>query len=236
MGKSNKKTYKDKNSVKHQPKIILNPLNSKQERYIDSILNTPVTVCIGSAGTSKSYIPTTIACQMLVEKTIDRVVVCRPTEGPGKSTGFTPGTEQEKLEVWLRPITETMKMHLGASYFQLLLKRGKIEYCDLHKMKGRSYDNCFIIADEAEDMDVETIKSLVTRVGQNTTLVINGDIKQTHITKKSGLGFLLKLIEDHYLPVSLIEFTLDECVRSDVTKLFLQAFELEEEKLHKGRK
>lgn len=221
--------------VYNRPQIILNPLNDKQRRYINAIMQHHVVLGVGSAGTSKSYIPTTIACQLLTQKRIDKLIICRPPEGPGKSLGFDPGTELEKLECWVRPIVSIIKTHLSDGHFKYLVNNGQIEFCDLHKIKGRTFDDSFIIADEAEDMDVETIKSLTTRIGKNSKLVINGDIKQTHITKQSGLGFLLKLIDSCDLPIPVIEFTLDECVRSDVVKMFLEAFEREEEHRFRNR-
>ena len=214
-------------SIKNKP---LKPLNEKQKRYIKAILNNDVIIAIGSAGTSKSYIPSIIAADMFENKEVDNIVVCRPMEGPGKALGTLPGTKNEKLSEWLIPVTSTLKSRLGPGSFDYHVNRSeRIEFCPLNLIKGRSFDSTFIIADEAEDMDIETIKSLVTRIGENTKLVINGDIKQKHIKQDSGLSYIIRLVEKYNLPVPIIEFTLDECVRSKTTKMFLEAFEAEED-------
>lgn len=234
--KFNQKRIKEEPPVVFSPeerlpsRIPLNPLNDKQKRYINAIMHYDMTVAIGSAGTSKSFIPSTIACQMYSQRKIKNIVICRPTEGPGKSTGYTPGTEHEKLELWARPVMSVIRRHLPAGMVEYMIKTGSLECCDLHKIKGRTFDDSFVIADEAEDMDIETVKSLTTRIGQNSKLVINGDIKQKHIRKDSGLEFLLQLINFYDLPIPVLEFTLDECVRGGVTRMMLEAFEKEDER------
>lgn len=228
---NNNEEYKEEleydRNIKNKP---LRALNKKQGRYIKAILNNNVVIAIGSAGTSKSYIPSVISADMFDSKEIDNIVICRPMEGPGRYIGTLPGDKNEKMADWLTPITATIKSRLGPGSFEYHVNRSKrIEFCPLNQIKGRSFENTFILADEAEDMDVETVKSLVTRIGENTKLVINGDIKQKHIKQDSGLNYIIKLVEKYNLPVPIIEFTLDECVRSKTTKMFLEAFEAEED-------
>lgn len=205
----------------------LKPLNPKQDKYIKAIKNNAVTIAMGSAGTSKTYIPSIIAADMFVNKEVMNIVICRPQEGPGRHLGTLPGDKNEKLQDWLVPVTDTLKKRIND--YEYHVKKGNIEFCALSQLKGRSFDDAFIIADEAEDMDIETIRSLVTRIGQNTKLVINGDIKQKNIKQSSGLWYIISLIEKYNLPVPIIEFTLDECVRSKITKMFLEVFEAEDD-------
>ena len=185
-------------SIKNKP---LKPLNKKQDRYIKAILNNNVVIAIGSAGTSKSYIPSVISSDMFMAKEVDNIVICRPMEGPGRNLGTLPGDKNEKLFEWLIPVTSTIKSRIGPGAFDYHVNRSKrIEFCPLNLIKGRSFDDTFILADEAEDMDIETIKSLVTRIGQNTKLVINGDIKQKHIKQDSGLRYIIDLIKYSIFP------------------------------------
>jgi phosphate starvation-inducible PhoH-like protein len=218
--------FKKSQRARKQP---LKPLNKKQERYIKAIENNPVVVAVGSAGTSKTYIPSIMAADLFQEKKIENIVIFRPMEGPGRALGTLPGDKNDKLRDWLTPVISTLKDRLGSGQFEYHVNKGNIEFCSLNQIKGRSFEDTFMLADEAEDMDIETIQSLVTRIGENTTLVMNGDIKQKHIKQKSGLGYILKLIKKYNLPIPIIEFTLDECVRSKVTKMFLECFEQEEE-------
>lgn len=227
----NNEEYKEEldygKTLKNKP---LRALNKKQERYIKAILNSNVVIAIGSAGTSKSYIPSVISADMFNDREVDNIVICRPMEGPGRYIGTLPGDKNEKMADWLTPITSTIKSRLGPGAFEYHVNRSKrIEFCPLNQIKGRSFEDTFLLADEAEDMDVETVKSLVTRIGENTKLVINGDVKQKHIKQDSGLSYIIKLVEKYNLPVPIIEFTLEECVRSKTTKMFLEAFEAEEE-------
>lgn len=218
--------------VKQEP---LRALNQKQDKYIKAIKNNPVTIALGSAGTSKTYIPSIIASDMFLRKEIQKIIICRPMEGPGRHIMALPGTKNEKLMDWLTPVVNTIKKRLGPGNFNFHLKRGNIELCALCQIKGRSFDDSFIIADEAEDMDIETIKSLVTRIGEDTKLVINGDIKQKNIKQKSGLGYIIDLVRKYNLTVPVVEFTLNECIRSETTRMFLECFEKEEEEENQNK-
>lgn len=210
-------------------KMPLKPLNPKQATYITAIENNAVTLAIGSAGTSKTYIPSIMAADMFMKGEITKIVICRPMEGPGKAIGTLPGDKNEKMEEWLTPVTSTLRNRLGGKSFDYYLGDNSIEFCPLNLLQGRSFDDAFIILDEGQNAEIDTIKSVVTRIGQNTKLVINGDIKQKNIRQESGLWYIINLIKKHDLPVPVIEFTLDDCVRSKITKMFLEVFEAEED-------
>lgn len=188
--------------------------------------------------THNTYIPAVMACDNLTRNLIKKVVICRPTEGPGRALGTLPGTKDEKLESWMAPVLETMRKRLGPGAFNHAFKNQSIELCSLQQIKGRSFKDTYIIADEAEDIDIETMKSLVTRLDHGTKLIVNGDINQKHIKQSSGLSYLLGLAKKYQLPVAIIEFTSDDCVRGRVTKMFVKIFEKEkeqEEEFMKGK-
>jgi phosphate starvation-inducible PhoH-like protein len=204
----------------------LKAMNSRQQQYINACNHDPVIICIGVLGSSKTYIPSVIAAQKLQQKQIERIIIARPAEGKGKSVGFFKGTKEEKLEGWCTPITETLKKRLGQGHYQAMLANGKIELLALEQVKGRSWDDAFIIVDEAEDLDPDVAKSLVTRQGVRSTMVIAGDIAQQDIKSYSGLQLLLDVAEHSNLDLQLINFDKwSHCVRSEEAKAWGMAFQ-----------
>lgn len=201
-------------------------MNDKQADYIKAIQEQSCIICIGVWGSSKTYIPSVIASDWLLDKKIDKVIICRPAEGKGKSVGFLKGSKDEKMAPWCAPITNTMKERMGVGNFEAMLANGKIEQLSLEHVKGRSWDNCLILVDEAEDLEPEVAKSLVGRQGVNSVTVITGDLRQQDLKKNSGLQYLLDVAEFTSIPVTLIDFdSWDYCVRSEEAKAWGMAFE-----------
>lgn len=202
------------------------PMNDKQREYIKAVQEQSCVICIGVWGSSKTFIPSTIAADWLMDKKIDKVIIARPAEGKGKSVGFLKGSKDEKMEPWCAPITDTMKQRMGVAHFEAMLANGKIEQLALEHVKGRSWDNAFILVDEAEDLEPEVAKSLVGRQGVNSVTVITGDLRQQDLKKNSGLQYLLDVAAYTNLPITLIDFdSWDYCVRSEEAKAWGMAFE-----------
>ena len=210
-------------SCKRDPLV---PLNDKQRDYIKAIEEQSCVICIGVWGSSKTYIPSIIASDWLLDKKIDKVIIARPAEGKGKSVGFLKGSKDEKMEPWCAPITNTMKDRMGVGNFEAMLSNGKIEQLSLEHVKGRSWDNCLILVDEAEDLEPEVAKSLVGRQGVNSVTIITGDLRQQDLKRNSGLQYLLDVSKYSNMPISLIDFdSWEYCVRSEEAKMWGQAFE-----------
>lgn len=202
------------------------PMNDKQKDYIKAVQEQSCVICIGVWGSSKTFIPSTIAADWLMDKKIDKVIIARPAEGKGKSVGFLKGSKDEKMQPWCAPITDTMKDRMGVAHFEAMLANGKIEQLALEHVKGRSWDNAFILVDEAEDLEPEVARSLVGRQGVNSVTVITGDLRQQDLKKNSGLQYLLDVAEYTDLPITLIDFdSWDYCVRSEEAKAWGMAFE-----------
>lgn len=225
-GRNNTPVTKKVKSNNQREQSPLLPLNKKQKEYIEAINTQPVVICTGVLGSSKTYIPSVIASDWLISKKIDKIIIARPAEGAGKSMGYNKGSLYEKAAIWCAPILDTMKKRMGIGHFEAFIENGKIELLALEAVKGRSWDNTFIIVDEAEDLDPVVAKSLVTRQGQGSTTVITGDIAQKDIKKHSGLEVLLFIAKKYKLPFSHIDFdSWDYCVRSEEAKLWGMAFE-----------
>ena len=214
------------NAVQIAAKRTLKPLNKRQAEYINAIKVYGMTICIGVLGSAKTYIPACMAADMFEHKIINRIIIARPNEGKGKSLGVFKGTKDEKAGGWCSPVTDVLKQQLGISKYELMLENGQIELLALEQVKGRSYDDCFIIVDEAEDLDPAVAKSLVTRIGVRSKLVITGDIAQQDMLQYSGLQLLLDVATHAGLEVPIINFdSWDYCVRSAEARAWGQAFE-----------
>lgn len=225
---------KEKFLNQSQGRERLVPMNPKQAEYINAINTQSVIICIGVWGSSKTYIPSVIAADWLLDKKIDKLIIARPNEGKGKSIGFLKGDKNEKLESWTAPITDTLKQRLGASTYEAMLASGKIELLNLETVKGRSWDNSMVLCDEMEDVDVEVAKSLVGRQGLNSVTILTGDARQQDLKAKSGLQYLIDVAEYNSLPIAIVDFdSWDYCVRSEEAKMWgqaIQAFENKESK------
>ena len=213
----------------NRPPLI--PMNDKQKDYIKAIQEQTCVICIGVWGSSKTYIPSVIASDWLMDKRIDKVIIARPAEGKGKTVGLLKGSKDDKMQPWCAPITDTMKERMGVGNFEAMLANGKIEQLSLEHVKGRSWDNCLILVDEAEDLEPEVAKSLVGRQGAGSVTVITGDLRQQDLKRNSGLQYLLDVSEYANLPIALIDFDdWEYCVRSEQAKMWGMAFEKFEDK------
>ncbi len=209
---------------KERPNISVKPLNQGQSEYMQSLKDCPCVIAIGCAGTGKTYLASSIAAQDLANREIDTIILSRPNVPTGKSLGAFPGTVEEKMEPWLMSITTTLKRHLGIGFYELALKTGAIQIQPVETIRGRSFDNAILLFDEAQQLEVDEIKAIVTRIGKNSRLVLMGDITQRDNTGK-GLEYIIDLADRHNLPVEVHEFDSDDIVRSDICKAFVKAFE-----------
>lgn len=210
----------------------IRPKNEKQKKYINLIQNMDCVTAIGSAGTGKTYLPSLIAMDMLEDprSSIEKIVIVRPNAGPGKSIGFLKGSLMDKMLPWAAPVLDAMESRLGGGQFakekiKNMIEYGTIELLPIEYVRGKSFNNAFIIIDEAQNLTWEETKALLTRLGLDSKLIICGDIKQTDIKEDSGLGVLQRLGAEYHVPWGEIEFTIQDCVRSDMVKYFLQLFE-----------
>lgn len=202
----------------------LTPKTPAQADYLSALQNDMMTIVTGPPGTGKTYMAINNAVERLRDRRIKQIVLARPAEGPCKSLGFEPGTMNEKLQGWMMPFYDSLEGVLGKNELESRIG-SSIHFQALHQIMGRSFHNSYIIVDEAQNLNIETAKSLVTRVGKYCKVVLCGDIRQQTIKCNSGLKFLLDMAFKYDLPVNTIEFTIDDCVRGPITKMWLEAFE-----------
>lgn len=212
---------------------VIKPKNKAQQNLLNSFKAKVVTVAVGSAGTGKSFLAATSAAQALMDKDVRKVIITRPNVPISTSLGFFPGTLEEKMAPWAIPIMSNIQDYLGKGVVESQVRNGNIEIVPFETIRGRSFDNTFVILDEAQNTTIEEMKAFVTRLGEHTTCVITGDLTQSDIGKKNGLEHLLKLVgKDKALQryVGVIEFTPSDIVRSGICQLFVEAFEAESSK------
>lgn len=153
------------------------------------------------------------------------IILTRPNVPCGRSLGFFPGTLENKFAPWAVPITDTIRDRLGAAVFDIALKNGNIEVVPFEVMRGRSWRDSFVILDEAQNASAIEIKMFLTRIGEDCITVVNGDVSQCDLEKQSGLRVALNLIRDKGLPIPIVEFSVDDIVRSGMCALWVRAFE-----------
>lgn len=214
-------TYKG--AVK-KDKIELIARSENQQLYIDALQSDNQIIVCGPAGTGKTYIAATHAANLYQMKEIDKIVITRPHVAVGKDIGYLPGTLEEKTTPWAMPVLDVLERHLGKGAVETGIKNGNIEMCPLALIRGRTFDNSFIILDEAQNLTIPEVKALLTRVGEGSTVVLDGDVQQSDIKEQSGLSKVIGLAKKHQIPAPVIEFTIDDVVRSDICKMWIKVF------------
>lgn len=184
-------------------------------------------IAYGTAGTGKTYGACKAAVEWLKRDKRKKFLGVRPNVSFADKNGYLPGTEREKMEPWIRPITQNLALN-GLSYNEqeCMEKNRNIQYLPLEHIQGLTFDDTFILVDEAQNMSFEHLKGLMTRIGKYSKLVLCGDVAQISPQfKNSGLAEFLRMVDYYDLPVHTIEFTRDDVLRSEICKTFIVAFE-----------
>jgi phosphate starvation-inducible PhoH-like protein len=213
---------------KNRVEII--PRNLNQEHYLSLLLDSRKSIIIatGPAGTGKTLLAMMAAIKALKERQITKIILTRPAVGvEDEKHGFLPGTLQQKMEPWTKPLFDVLHEYYTTRDTQSMLENGTIEICPLAFMRGRNFHNCFIILDEAQNTTVNQIKMAMTRVGQDSKMVITGDLKQKdrQFTKDDGLGdFLLRLSNTKSSLIDSVTFERGDIERSQVVSEVLKLY------------
>jgi phosphate starvation-inducible PhoH-like protein len=203
----------------------IKPLNPAQADYLDALRVNPQVIVLGPAGTGKTWIAATYAADLFRNGQIDKIILTRPNVPCGRSLGYFPGTLEEKFAPWAAPVIEAIKERMGKSAYDIALKNGNIELLPFEVMRGRSLKNAFVLLDEAQNCTVAEIKTFLTRIGEDCTVVVNGDVSQCDLEEGSGLSTIIHLIKSQMLTVPVIQFTRDDIVRSGVCAMWVRAFD-----------
>lgn len=205
------------------------PIKAKtvgQKYYVEMVRKNTITICVGPAGTGKTYLAVAEAVTAFRQKTVSRIILTRPAVEAGERLGFLPGDLQNKVDPYLRPLYDALFEMFGPEMFQKLTERGDIEVAPLAYMRGRTLDDSFIILDEAQNSTREQMKMFLTRLGFGSKMVITGDVTQIDLSKDqfSGLKDAVKVLTD-IEDIGICNLTAKDVVRHQLVQKIVTAYD-----------
>ena len=222
----------EESNVKSFKQLIKTPRKSviarseKQSDYIKALKENDIVMSLGPAGTGKSFLAVSVGVTLLMEKKIERVILSRPAVEAGEKLGFLPGDMKEKVDPYLRPLYDALYELFGTDKIDKKIESGEIEIAPLAFMRGRTLKNCFAILDEAQNATETQIKMFLTRIGENSKLVVNGDPSQIDLINKSYSGLIKsrEILKD-LKEIKIIEFDHNDVVRHPLVSKIIRAYQ-----------
>jgi phosphate starvation-inducible PhoH-like protein len=207
------------------PKKSVIPRSEKQKDYVRALKESDIIISAGPAGTGKTFLAVAVALTMLLDKKIEKIILSRPAVEAGERLGFLPGDMREKVDPYLRPLYDSLYDLLDFEKIQKKIEIGDIEIAPLAFMRGRTLKNSFAILDEAQNATDTQIKMFLTRIGENSKIVINGDPSQIDLPNKSlsGLNRSKKLL-GHLNEISVVDFDHSDVVRHPLVSKIVKAY------------
>ena len=207
------------------PKKSVIPRSEKQKNYVRALRESDIVISAGPAGTGKTFLAVAVALTMLLEKKIERIILSRPAVEAGERLGFLPGDMREKVDPYLRPLYDSLYDLLDFEKIQKKIEIGDIEIAPLAFMRGRTLKNSFAILDEAQNATDTQIKMFLTRIGENSKIVINGDPSQIDLPNKSLSGLnRSKRILGNLNEISVVDFDHSDVVRHPLVSKIVKAY------------
>jgi len=208
------------------PKRSVIPRSKKQKEYVKALKNNQIVMSLGPAGTGKTYLAVAVALTMLLDKKVERIILSRPAVEAGERLGFLPGDMKEKIDPYLRPLYDSLHDLFDYDKIQRKIETGEIEIAPLAFMRGRTLKNSFAILDEAQNATRTQIKMFLTRIGENSKLVVNGDPSQIDLPNKNNSGLIeaqkiLKGIKE----ISIINFDHNDVIRHSLVTKIVEAYQ-----------
>lgn len=235
---------KDKFKEQNESKIkVLNPLNNNQKHYMSCLKRDKLVIAKGASGTGKSFLACNHAANSYIQGVVDKIVLIRPYEFVGRTIGFRKGDGKDKLRPLMESMLQPLEEVFGKKDVEYMIEKDIIVLEALEDVRGRSYKNAIVIVDEAQNCDIRTIQTLVTRIGENCQIIVCGDgiSWQTDIKQQTGLLWLADTIknsrrdqpsvldDEDYTElcnsIGMVDFTPNDVVRSGISKMFVKLFD-----------
>jgi len=218
-----KSRYATKTNV-HRIGFHVIPKNEKQDKLIRSIKVYPITVTIGCAGTGKTYCSAGTVASLFLQGKYKKIVVTRANVPTGKSLGHFPGTIQDKMTPWLLPMLEVFEEAFGRDKYKYMMNKGEIEIQPIETIRGRSYKDALVLVDESQNLSIDELKAITTRLGENSKLILMGDPAQSDVKNGEDLIRFCNLIKKCGMQLPVVEFSVDDIVRSDIVADLVRMF------------
>jgi phosphate starvation-inducible PhoH-like protein len=200
------------------------PKNDAQERYLNALKSKDIIISTGPAGTGKTFVSTSYAAEQLYYKRIEKLILTRPNVESSETLGFLPGSLNEKYQPYLVPFMETLEKSLGKSFVKYLIESKVIEPVPIGFLRGRTFDNAIVILDEAQNCTKKELKTLLTRIGNNCKMILEGDIDQVDIEEHlSGLKDASDRLSN-IRGLEVVKFTEEDIVRSRLCRQIVEAY------------
>ncbi len=207
------------------PKKSIIPRSEKQKEYVRALRQSEIIISAGPAGTGKTFLAVAVGLTMLLEKKIERIILSRPAVEAGERLGFLPGDMKEKVDPYLRPLYDSLYDLFHFEKIQRMIEIGDIEIAPLAFMRGRTLKNSFAILDEAQNATDTQIKMFLTRIGENSKIVVNGDPSQIDLPHKRASGLdRSKKILSHLNEISVVDFDHSDVVRHPLVSKIVKAY------------
>ena len=222
----NQSTVQSLEEIIKTPKRSVIPRSKKQKEYVRALKTNQIIMSLGPAGTGKTYLAVAVALTMLLEKKVERIILSRPAVEAGERLGFLPGDMKDKIDPYLRPLYDSLYDLLDYNKIQKKIESGEIEIAPLAFMRGRTLKNSFAILDEAQNATQTQVKMFLTRIGENSTLVVNGDPSQIDLPNKKQSGLIesqtiLKGVKE----ISIINFDHQDVMRHPLVTKIVEAYQ-----------
>ena len=213
--------------VQKQKNVNILPRNKNQEQYVLKLLDDTKDIVfgIGPAGTGKTLLAVQVAVKHFKEGKVDKIIVTRPAVSVDEDLGFLPGTLEQQMAPWTRPIFDVLREYFDARQIEGMIEEGIIEIAPLAYMRGRTFKNAFILADEMQNATPNQMKMLLTRLGENSQMAVTGDLAQADRLKDNGLiDFTNRIIKDKLAHIDIVNFGQGDIERHEAVKEVLKVY------------
>jgi len=221
-----KRTHKQRNEriQREERSFHIQPKSLNQQKLLEAIEDFPITVTLGAAGVGKTYCAASKVAQLYLTGRYDHIILTRSNVPTGRSLGFFPGDIKEKLTPWLLPLISVLQLKLGRTKYEYIASKDILQLQPLETIRGRSFENSLVLVDECQNLTIDELKAITTRLGENSKMVLMGDSTQSDINNGNDILKFCKICEKHNIEIPIIKFTEDDIVRSDIVGQLVRAF------------